>query len=46
MFHFKRYANTRYWAVMCGEALVAVVLYRKGAEEIVRRLTTTEGAAA
>ena len=47
MFHITRYAKTRYWAVMCGEALVAVVLYRKGAEEIVRRLTTTtEGAAA
>jgi hypothetical protein len=31
---------------MCGEALVAVVLYKKGAEEFVRRLTTNRGAAA
>jgi len=37
----------RYWAVLDAEgALVCVCVYRKGAAEVVRRLQTTEQAAA
>ncbi len=32
----QRYANTRYWAVYAGRELLAVVLYRKGAETLLR----------
>lgn len=40
-FHIARYGRTRFWAVMFGAELVAVVVYKRGATEIVRRLTAT-----
>jgi len=41
-FTIKRYG--RFWAVYDGDQLVAVVVYRVGAREIVRRHTTEEAA--
>mgnify|MGYP007008901109 CR=1 FL=1 len=36
----ERYQNTRYWAVYASDgALICVCVYRKGAQEVVRRLT-------
>ena len=41
----KRYGNTRYWAVYASDgALICVCVYRKGAQEVVRRLTLPEQA--
>jgi hypothetical protein len=37
-FTVTRYGRTRFWAVWDRDELVAVVVYRKGAEEIRRRL--------
>ena len=35
-----RYGKTRYWAVIDADGtLVCLCVYRKGAEEVVRRLT-------
>jgi hypothetical protein len=35
----ERYGNTRYWAVLDAEGtLICLCVYRKGAEEVVRRL--------
>lgn len=34
----QRYANTRFWAVYDGEALVVVTVYKKGATAVQRRL--------
>ena len=31
--------GTRFWAVWDGTSLVCVALYKKGAQEVVRRLT-------
>jgi hypothetical protein len=39
-----RYGFTRNWCVMHGGELVAVVTYRKGAAELVRRLNAAHGA--
>lgn len=39
-----RYGFTRNWCVMHGGELVAVVVYRKGAAELVRRLNAAHGA--
>lgn len=39
-----RYGFTRNWCVMQGRELVAVVVYRKGAAELVRRLNAAHGA--
>ena len=37
----KRYGNTRYWAVYASDGvLICVCVYRKGAQEVVRRLTS------
>lgn len=36
-----RYGKSRYWAVYAGAELLAVVLYRKGAEAIVDFITRT-----
>jgi len=42
--HYPRYGNTRYWAVIDTDGtLVCLCVYRKGAEEKVRRLQTKEG---
>ena len=34
-----RYGNTRHWAVYDGATLVCVCLYKKGALEVLRRLS-------
>jgi hypothetical protein len=34
-----RYGNTKYWAVYDGPTLVCVCLYKKGALEVLRRLS-------
>ena len=34
-----RYGNTRHWAVYEGATLVCVCLYKKGALEVLRRLS-------
>jgi hypothetical protein len=34
-----RYGNTRYWAVYDGAILVCVCLYKKGALEVLQRLS-------
>ena len=42
-----RYQNTRYWAVLDADGtLVCLCVYRKGAEEVVRRLQAQEKAEA
>ena len=39
----ERYQNTRSWAVYTSDgALICVCVYRKGAQEVVRRLTSLE----
>ena len=41
----ERYQNTRYWAVYASDgSLICVCVYRKGAQEVVRRLTSQEPA--
>lgn len=37
-YRIERYNRTRFWAVMCGDELVAVVVYLRGARELLRRL--------
>jgi len=34
----ERYRNTRHWAVYEGESLVVVTVYKRGAQEVRRRL--------
>jgi hypothetical protein len=34
----ERYGNTRHWAVYDAQELVVVTLYRRGAQEVLRRL--------
>ena len=34
----ERYKNTRHWALYDGQALVVVTVYRRGAQEVQRRL--------
>jgi len=38
MLRIERYGNTRNWAVYDGKELVVVTVYRKGAQEVLRRL--------
>ena len=41
----ERYQNTRYWAVRDSDgSLICLCVYRKGAEEVVRRLQAREDA--
>ena len=47
----ERYKHTRHWALYDGADLVVVTVYRRGAQEVLRRLTAqppgaTEAAAA
>lgn len=37
-FRISHYPNSRFWAVHDGDDLVAVTVYRRGAEEVRRRL--------
>ncbi len=51
MLRITRYHKSRYWALWDGNELVAVVVYKKGATELLRRLAaqpraTAEAAAA
>jgi hypothetical protein len=41
-----RYGKTRFWALWDGNDLVAVVVYKKGAVELLRRLEAQPPAAA
>ena len=38
MLQITRYHKTRFWALWDGQELVAVVVYKKGAAELLRRL--------
>ena len=38
MLRVARYGKTRFWALWDGNDLVAVVVYKKGATELLRRL--------
>ena len=42
MLRMERYPYSRYWAVWDDQDLVAVVVYKKGAAEILRRLQAPE----
>jgi hypothetical protein len=42
----ERYGNTRHWAVYDEQELVVVTLYKRGAQEVLRRLTAQPPAAA
>lgn len=38
MLRIERYGKTRHWTVYDGKELVVVTVYRKGAQEVLRRL--------
>ncbi len=42
----ERYGTSRYWALYDGPALVVVTLYKRGAQEVLRRLAAQPPAAA
>jgi len=42
----ERYGKSRYWAIYDGPELVAVTLYKRGAQEVLRRLAAQPPAAA
>jgi len=42
MLQITRYHKTRFWALWDGSELVAVVVYKKGAAELLRRLQAQE----
>ena len=46
MLQITRYHKTRFWALWDGSELVAVVVYKKGAAELLRRLEARPPAAA
>ena len=46
MLQITRYHKTRFWALWDGRELVAVVVYKKGAVELLRRLAAQPPAAA
>ena len=46
MLQITRYHKTRFWALWDGSELVAVVVYKKGATELLRRLAAQPRAAA
>ena len=46
MLQVARYGTTRFWALWDGQDLVAVVVYKKGATELLRRLAAQPRAAA
>ena len=45
MLQITRYHKTRFWALWDGSELVAVVVYKKGATELLRRLAAQPPAA-
>lgn len=40
--HISRYRHTKFWAVWRGEELIAVTVYRKGAESVAGELRRLE----
>lgn len=40
--HISRYGTTRYWAVWRGAELIAVTVYRKGAQSVAAELKKIE----
>jgi len=46
MLRIERYGKSRYWAVYDGKELVVVTLYKRGAQEVRRRLAAPPRAAA
>lgn len=40
--HISRYRHTKFWAVWRGEELIAVTVYRKGAESVAGELRRIE----
>ena len=40
--HISRYSTTRYWAVWRGAELIAVTVYRKGAQSVAAELKKIE----
>ena len=46
MLQVARYGKTRFWALWDGQDLVAVVVYKKGATELLRRLAAQRRAVA
>ena len=40
--HISRYSTTRYWAVWRGAELIAVTVYRKGAQSVAAELRKIE----
>jgi hypothetical protein len=46
MLQITRYQQTRFWALWDDTELVAVVVYKKGAVELLRRLAAREAGAA
>jgi len=46
MLRMTRYFNSRFWAIWDEQDLVAVVVYKKGAAELLRRLQAQAPAAA
>ena len=45
MLRIVRYKNTRHWALYDGQELVVVTVYRRGAQEVLRRLEAQSPAA-
>jgi hypothetical protein len=42
--HIERYRSSRYWAVYgCDGTLICLTVYKKGAQEVVRRLQDLDG---
>ncbi len=39
MLHVEKYGRTRHWALWDGDTLVAVMVYKKGAEAVRQRLS-------
>jgi len=45
MLRIERYGNSRFWALYDGQDLVAVTVYKRGAQEVQRRLAAQPRAA-
>jgi hypothetical protein len=46
MLRIERYGNSRFWALYDGQDLVAVTVYKRGAQEVQRRLVAQPRAVA
>jgi hypothetical protein len=45
MLRIERYKHTRHWALYDGSELVVVTVYRRGAQEVLRRLAAQQAQA-